>query len=67
MNRVTVAMLRKGLALGPLQVFSVPGRTSGEMCGVPVGGRKDDLICRNDIAVATKGFSSVGWSKHWLE
>src|SRR4051812_22369279 len=36
MNRVTVAMQRRGLALGPVRVLSVPGRTSGEMRTTPV-------------------------------
>ncbi len=31
MNRVLVALQRRGLALGPTRVFSVPGRKSGEM------------------------------------
>ena len=36
MNRVTEALQRRGLALGPVRVLSVPGRTSGEMRTTPV-------------------------------
>ena len=36
LNRLMVALQRRGFALGPVRVLSVPGRTSGEMRTTPV-------------------------------
>ena len=36
MNRVIVALQRRGLALGTMRVLSVPGRKSGELRTTPV-------------------------------
>jgi hypothetical protein len=65
MNRVLVALQRRGFALGPTRVLSVPGRKSGEMRTTPVtpivvGGRRY-VVGVSAQADWVKNAGTAGW------
>ncbi|HLM78811.1 MAG TPA: nitroreductase/quinone reductase family protein [Rubrobacteraceae bacterium] len=64
-NRVLVALQRRGLALGPTRVLSVPGRKSGEIRTTPVsplvvGGRRY-VVGGSAQADWVKNARAAGW------
>jgi hypothetical protein len=65
MNRVIVALQRRGLALGTMRVLSVPGRKSGEMRTTPVSplvvGGQRYVVGGSTQADWVKNVRASGW------
>jgi len=65
MNRVIVALQRRGLALGTMRVLSVPGRKSGEMRTTPVSplvvGGQRYVVGGSTEAEWVKNVRASGW------
>ena len=65
MNRVIVALQRRGLALGPTRVLSVPGRRSGRMRTTPVSplvvGGQRYVVGGSAQADWVKNARAAGW------
>lgn len=59
LNRVIVALQRRGIALGPTRVLSVPGRKSGEMRETPVS-----LLVVDGRHYVVGGSAQADWVKN---
>ncbi|HLV98312.1 MAG TPA: hypothetical protein VKT82_06500 [Ktedonobacterales bacterium] len=58
-NRLIIFLQRRGLALGPVHVLSVPGRTSGQMRTTPVS-----LLTVNGQRYTVGGMIDADWVKN---
>lgn len=58
-NRLTIFLQRRGLALGPVYVLSVPGRKSGQMRTTPVS-----LLTVNGQRYIVGGMIDADWVKN---
>lgn len=65
LNRVFVALQRKGVSMGYMRLLSVPGRTSGELRTTPVSpltvGGERYIVAGIESADWVKNARSAGW------
>jgi hypothetical protein len=59
LNRINIALLRRGIGVGPQRLLSVPGRTTGILRTTPVA-----LIEFNGKRFVVAGYETADWVKN---